>query len=284
MKKQPIVPLRTVRNIRCGVVAAHLFTVMLILAFSVVVDWVNEPEDTITIQFYDPKLDNIVENPSPDPDPSNPIPPSGTQDGAKQQPEPEPQPEPVTPPKILTPEPVKNIAQPKIQPRALPKVAVNKTLPAPKAVPTAKSISQPKISKRKLPASASKPKQSNSGKNNRSTAGKSGNKGPRGSNPQPGHTAPGGQKGNSGYDIQVAMMIKRMWETPDSNRLGGRKPRVLIEVQIAPDGRVVSKRIRTASGVLAMDESIRFLLNKLRYVKRPFDNKTHTLVFWLKAE
>ena len=72
--------------------------------------------------------------------------------------------------------------------------------------------------------------------------------------------------------------------TPDTYRLGGREPRVLIEVHIAPDGRVTYKRIRTKSGVLAMDQSIANLLDNLYRVKPPFDGKPHTLIFWLKAE
>lgn len=281
-KNQAIIEPHTVKKIRCGVVSAHLLVLMLVLTFSVVSDWINTPEETITIQFYDPKLDNIVDNPSPAPDPANPIPPSGNQDGGEPEnvtePAPQPEPKPTPQPRILTPEPVKSIEQPTVKPRKLPRPAVNKKLPPAKEVPQTKAIKQPKISKRKLPENAAAKKSASR------NAEKTGSKGPRGSNPQQGHTAPGGQSGNSGYDIQVAMMIKRMWETPDTNRLGGRTPRVLIEVNIASDGRVTSKRIRAASGIPAMDESVRNLLDRLRYVKRPFDNKPHKLIFYLKAE
>ena len=149
------------------------------------------------------------------------------------------------------------------------------------------SIKQPKVKNRRLPAKpAVKPTRNSTRQGNKinSNSNSSGRRGPRGSNSEAGHNAPGGQRGNSGYDVQVAMMIKRMWVTPDTYRLGGREPRVLIEVHIAPDGRVTYKRIRTKSGVLAMDQSIANLLDNLYRVKPPFDGKPHTLIFWLKAE
>lgn len=284
---QPIVSQRTVKRIRCGVIAGHLLTVLLVLAFSVVTEWLDKPEETITIQFYDPKLDNIVENPSPDPDPANPIPPSGTQDGSET-PAPAPPADPTpAPPEILTPEPVKAVQQPRITKRTRPKPAVNKTLPNPIAQPRAKAVKQPKVTSRKLPKSlrqGNRAAQNQAQDNRNRNSFGNGSRGPRGSNPVPGHTAPGGQRGNSGYDIQVAIMIKRMWITPDINRLGGREPRVNIRLEIAPDGRVISKRITRRSGVLAMDESIQALLDNLYRVVRPYDGKPHTIEFSLKAE
>lgn len=288
-KTVPILSGTATRRIRYAVTGGHFLVILLVLTFSVISDWLDDPEPTITVQFYDPVLDNIVENPSPLPDPNNPVPPTGTQDGgddAPAQEDPPPiNPEPAT---VLTPEPVAAIAQPQITKRTLPKPAINKNLPKPTAQPKVESIKQPKVKNRRLPSKpAVKPTNSsrrgnkNDSRNNSSSSGR---RGPRGSNSEAGHNAPGGQRGNSGYDVQVAMMIKRMWITPDTYRLGGREPRVLIEVHIAPDGRVTYKRIRTKSGVLAMDQSIANLLDNLYRVKPPFDGKPHTLVFWLKAE
>lgn len=288
-KTVPILSGTATRRIRYAVTGGHFLVILLVLTFSVISDWLDEPEPTITVQFYDPALDNIVENPSPLPDPNNPVPPTGTQDGgddAPAQEDPTPiNPEPAT---VLTPEPVTAIAQPQITKRTLPKPAINKNLPKPTAQPKVESIKQPKVKNRRLPskpavkpANSSRQGNKNDSRNNSSSSGR---RGPRGSNSEAGHNAPGGQRGNSGYDVQVAMMIKRMWVTPDTYRLGGREPRVLIEVHIAPDGRVTYKRIRTKSGVLAMDQSIANLLDNLYRVKPPFDGKPHTLVFWLKAE
>ena len=289
-KTVPILSGNATRRIRYAVTAGHFLVILLVLTFSVISDWLDKPEPTITVQFYDPALDNIVDNPSPDPAPDNPVPPTGTQDGGADdstQEEPPPvNPEPAT---ILTPEPVSAVAQPQITKRTLPKPAVNKNLPKPTAQPKVESIKQPKVTKRRLPAKpAAKPAQNSSRQGNKSNTNanstSSGRRGPRGSNSEAGHNAPGGQRGNSGYDVQVAMMIKRMWVTPDTYRLGGREPRVLIEIQIASDGRVTYKRIRTPSGVRAMDESIANLLDNLHRVKPPFDGQPHTLVFGLKAE
>ena len=281
-----IVSPRTVRHIRYGVIAGHLLTVLMILASSVVTEWFDRQENVITVEFYDPALDNIVDNPSPDPDPDNPEPPSGTQDGAEpDNPAPD---EPLQqdpeineePPKILEPQTAVPMEQPAVNPRKLPKPEINNSLPKPKEPPKTQAIKQPKAKKRKLPA---KKTDTDSKKSSRESAANK-SQGPRGSNLKPGHNAPGGQRGNSGYDTQVAMMIKRMWVTPDSNRLGGRTPQVTIYIKIAPSGQIISKRIIKKSGVLAMDESIAALLNQLHKVIKPFDNQDHELVFILKAE
>jgi outer membrane biosynthesis protein TonB len=287
-KTVPILSGTATRRIRYAVTGGHFLVILLVLTFSVLTDWLDDPEPTITVQFYDPALDNIVDNPSPDPAPDNPVPPTGTQDGGDDAPAPE-EPPPVNPEPatVLTPEPVAAIAQPQVTKRTLPKPAINKNLPKPTAQPKVESIKQPKVKNRRLPAKpAVKPTRNSTRQGNKinSNSNSSGRRGPRGSNSEAGHNAPGGQRGNSGYDVQVAMMIKRMWVTPDTYRLGGREPRVLIEVHIAPDGRVTYKRIRTKSGVLAMDQSIANLLDNLYRVKPPFDGKPHTLIFWLKAE
>lgn len=283
---QELVSSRTRRRIMGGVSAGHFLVLVLVLTFSVVSDWLNKPEETITVEFYDPTLTNVVENPSPDPDPNNPIPPSGTPDGgnAPETPAPEePQAAEPEPPKQLQPDPVESVAQPTVTQRKLPR----KTSKPKQVVPSrAKAVKQPKVTRRKRPGrnkNKSNPVAQSGRKNNPNATGK-GKPGPRGSNLEPGHTAPGGQRGNSGYDRLVAGMIHRMWVTPDVNRLGGRNPQVNIEVIIAPDGRVVGKRITHRSGVLAMDESIQNLLDNLHRVIVPFDRKQHILRFAMRAE
>ena len=80
--KAVIISRNTIRRIRVSVVACHFVVILLVLTFSVISDWLHAEEETITVQFYDPELTDIVENPSPDPDPENPVPPSGEQDAA----------------------------------------------------------------------------------------------------------------------------------------------------------------------------------------------------------
>ena len=290
---QEIISGNTVKRIRCSVVAGHLLVVMLTLTMPIITEWLDREEETITIQFYDPELDNIIENASPLPDPANPVPPTGTQDGgAESEPEPEAAPEPeveveVAPPEILQPEPAQVIAQPQVVKRKLPKPVINRTLPKVKTPPKAAAIKQPKVKKRKLPKSLKKPgsrKASAAQRSNSNGSRSNRSRGPLGSNSEPGHNAPGGQRGNSGYDALVGRMIKQMWVTPDIDRLGGRQPRVIIDLEIAADGRIISKRIRVKSNVLAMDESVAALLNSLRYVRAPFDGKPHKFTFALKAD
>ena len=275
---QELVSCRTRRRIMTGVTAGHFLVLVLVLTFSVVSEWLSETEvETIAVEFYDPALTNVVKNPSPDPSPDNPIPPSGTQDGnnAPEDPAPEqPQVDP-EPPKQLQPDPVKSVVQPQVTQRKLPR---KPSKPKQVTQSKVKSVKQPSVTKRKRPG-RNKNKAANNPNNNNK-----GKPGPRGSNRAPGHTAPGGQRGNSGYDQLVAGMIYRMWVTPDKNRMGGREPQVTIEVEIASDGRVTAKRILRRSGVLAMDESIQNLLDNLRQVMVPFDRKPHILRFALKAE
>lgn len=277
---------RTRRRIMGGVSAGHLLVLVLVLTFSVVSEWLDKPEDTISVEFYDPALNNVVENPSPDPSPDNPIPPSGTPDGGNAPETPEPEPEPVQPvpepPKQIVPDTAEAVVQPTVTQRKLPRKASKPK----QVVPSQrKAVKQPKITKRKRPGrNKNKKAPAEKSRKNDLTATGSGKPGPRGSNREAGHTAPGGQRGNSGYDQLVAGMIYRMWATPDVNRLGGRKPQVGIELIIAADGRVIGKRITHRSGVLAMDESIQNLLDNLRQVIVPFDRKQHILRFALKAE
>ena len=297
-REQVIISPQTVRRIRYAVAGCHVLVVALVLAASIISDWLKKDEvPTITIEFFDPTLKNVVDNPSLDPDPSNPVPPSGSPDAGDPQPQP-PQPEPEPPqPEIVQELPqvqqiqVKPIAQPKVQPRSKPKPKINKNLPKAQ-IEKVQPIAQPKVKARprprKKPAVRPNPnartgndsRRANSGVINPNGRGKPGR---IGTNPEPGHTAPGGQRGNSGYDAQIALYIRRLWVTPDRPRLGGSEPSVLITITIAANGRVTSKQMKPC-GILAMDESIRELLNSLTWVKPPYDGRPHTLAFSIKAE
>ena len=50
-------------------------------------------------------------------------------------------------------------------------------------------------------------------------------------------------------------------------------PSVLIELDIAPGGRVVGKRIVERSGINAMDQSIERMLDQLEQVPSPPDKR-----------
>ena len=102
--------------------------------------------------------------------------------------------------------------------------------------------------------------------------------------PIPKPSAKNRERDSSGYGLLVATQIKRMWVTPDRQRLQGREPEVTFKVTIAPNGRVISKSIVRSSGVLAMDQSVQELLDTLQFVKAPPDGKTTTLTFNLTAK
>lgn len=282
---ETLVSRETVRKIRIGVAVSHVAVVILPLALATVLAWFPDREERITVMLYDPTLDNVVENPSPNPAPDNPVPPSGTPDAGPAAP-PMPQPPAPTPPRPRVnrrlPEPFNiyrqtHIPQPKIKPRVLKPPAP----PAPPAPPKPAENQTARSDPRRTVDDVTPVKPGTVESSETGTARKNG---PRGSNSEAGHTAPGGQRGNSGYEIQIALMIERMWVTPELVRLGGREPRVQIELHIDPTGRVTGKRIKTRSGVLAMDESVAALLDSLHRVKPPFDGKAHTLTFWLKAK
>lgn len=301
LNEHKIITVKTRHKILGGVVTGHLLVLLLVLTAGVVGEWFQNKEDTINVVFYDPQLDNVVENPSPLPDPNNPIPPSGTQDGSPEQPaEPDPAPQPEaepevdvepapeaevnpTPAKVLVPETPQAIKQPKVKSRKLPKPKVNTKLPKALKVPSSKAIKQPKAKRRKLPSALTKGKDTTKNRN-KTPANNNRSKGPLGSNLEGGHTAPGGQRGNSDYAKYVGYTIKRMWVTPDRNRLPAYDPAVTIEVHIAGNGMITAKRIVRKSNVLAMDESISALLNSLYRVNPPPDRKACTLLFTLKID
>ena len=265
------------RKIGYSVVACHFLVIVVVLTGSIIAEWLKKEEkvETISVNLYESDDKTPVDNPSPDPDPNNPIPPSGEQSGGEPEPEVEPDPQPQPEP---TPQP-QPTPQPKPQPK--PTRTVNTQLPQYNPTPV-KPVAQPRVKPRSrpLPRTANN---SRSNQNNRNNRNNQSNRS-HGSNPQSGHTAPGGQRGSSGYGTLVSAQIKRMWVTPDRQRLGGREPEVTVKLVIAPNGRVTYKAIVKPSGVLAMDESIRELLNQLQFVTPPPDKKTNTLVFSLVAK
>ena len=279
-KKNKLLSRKTHHKIGYSVVACHFLVVVLVLTSSIIAGWFKKEEkvETISVNLYESDDKTPVENPSPDPDPNNPIPPSGEQSGGEPEPEPDPQPEPEPQP---TPQP-EPTPQPKPQPRPTPRV--NTQLPQYNPTPV-KPVAQPRVKPRSrpLPKPANKPRGNQNTRNTRNNQ----NNRPNGSNPQSGHTAPGGRNGSSdssGYGRLVSAQIQRMWVTPDRQRLGGREPEVTVKLVIAPNGRVTYKAIVRSSGVLAMDQSISELLNQLQFVTPPLDKKTTTLVFSLVAK
>ena len=203
--------------------------------------------------------------------------------------EPEEPPAPVIPPKepetpAVPREPV--IPKPKPQPKPKPK----KTLPKPKPKkPAAKPKAKPKVQPKKPAAKPKNPKddgvyrpdskQTEIGKgygqqNNaripigsRDAAQKYGKKF---DNRPPGG---GASESMEKYGKNLVRYLKSRWTYPPKSLLGGKMPSVLIELDIAPGGRVLGKRIIKRSGVNAMDQSIERMLDQLEQVPSPPDKK-----------
>ena len=68
------------------------------------------------------------------------------------------------------------------------------------------------------------------------------------------------------------------WQQPPRSLLGSGDPKVVVELTVAETGRVLASRIVSRSGVNAMDESVKRLLNNLDLVPRPPSQVTFQLV------
>ncbi|MBE6380023.1 MAG: hypothetical protein E7047_03750 [Lentisphaerae bacterium] len=275
-KIRSIISAATSRKIAGGVVIGHIVVLIVFPAAAILWNWLfKAPElEVIKVQLYDPTTDAIVDNASPDPDPTNPEPPTGTPD-AGGEPEPEEQPEEPTP-EPPEPQPVVNYTLPQQKPRVQEVKPIKQTKPKNRRKPKPRSKPAPKPNPRPNPQPNPR---SNPNPNARSTSGQ------RGSNSEAGHNRPGGQRGNTAaYQAKIARQVKMMWVTPDKMRLGDKNPSVLIEITIDRRGRVTHKKIVKKSGVWAMDESIQALLNELNWLTPPEDGISHTFQFNMTAD
>ena len=75
------------------------------------------------------------------------------------------------------------------------------------------------------------------------------------------------------YGKNLVIFLKAKWTPPSKVLLFGKTPVVLVELDIAANGRVISKKIVKRSGVNAMDQSIEIMLNQLDCVPIPPDGR-----------
>jgi TonB family protein len=71
------------------------------------------------------------------------------------------------------------------------------------------------------------------------------------------------------YENSVGAYLYQHWKTPDKSILGGKRPEVKISLYIAASGRLLNAQILSASGIAAMDSSVKKLLNSLKYLPAP---------------
>ncbi|MBQ7395049.1 MAG: TonB C-terminal domain-containing protein [Lentisphaeria bacterium] len=193
--------------------------------------------------------------------------------------------EPVIPPKEPTVPAKKPVVKPKPKPRKKPKVK-------PKTKPKAKPKTKNKQTRRTKPVkrkTGTKPKDDGVYRpDNQSTQIGKGYRGQNNARIPIGsrnaaqtygkkfdNRAPGGGASESmeRYGKNLVRYLKSRWTYPPKSLLGGKTPAVLIELDIAADGRVTASRIVNRSGIKAMDESIERMLEQLERVPSPPDKK-----------
>ncbi|MFA5205108.1 MAG: energy transducer TonB [Lentisphaeria bacterium] len=80
----------------------------------------------------------------------------------------------------------------------------------------------------------------------------------------------GGAQGAS-YFAAVTAQLHDQWDQPSRAEAGDGRPRVVVSLTIAADGRVTNARVTSASGRAAMDSSVRELLAGLSRLAPPRD-------------
>lgn len=202
-------------------------------------------------------------------------------------PEPEvvlPRPEPPVPvpapePDVVIPKPKpKPKPRPKPRPRKVVKKTVKKPVKKPVRKPVKKQTPRPVRKKRRdLQAEVYRPP---AGSNELRVTGRGRNFNrnvPLGSRDRgqvkgkADHRTPGGglSEEMEKYNQRAGMYLKTVWIQPPKSLLGTSLPAVTIEIAVSADGRVLAKRILKTSGVQAMDESVKNLLERLDRMPAP---------------
>ena len=82
-------------------------------------------------------------------------------------------------------------------------------------------------------------------------------------------TRVGNNVGVQSYENSVGAYLHRYWETPAKSVLGNRRPEVTIKLKIASNGKLMNYSIVKASGITAVDNSVKNLLKKVKYLPAP---------------
>lgn len=195
----------------------------------------------------------------------------------KQPPKPKEPPKPKQPAKPKEPPKPKQVQKPKPTPKPTPKP---KQVQPPKKTTTAKksdskSQTKPNTGKPKTVAEAEQQVYRPAGGSNfnRNVAigtrdraqalGKQDNRTPGG----------GASEKMEKYGQTLGTYLETRWSQPPDILLQGERPSVLIELDIAPDGRITGSRIIQLCGNQAMNESVKLLLRNLDRVPAPPEGK-----------
>ena len=207
-------------------------------------------------------------------------PPERTRSQAAGSPQPKPvekpKPKPVEKPKpkpVEKPKP-KPVEKPKPKPVEKPKPTEKPTVkPQTKsAKPTAKPAADSGVYRPRSGGEITNPKVPVGGRNAAQTPGE------RFDNRPPGG---GADADMEKYGQNLTRYLKSSWSKPPKSLLGSSLPQVLIELDIAPDGRVLNKRIIKASDNPSMNDSVKRLLERLDRVPKP--PRRSVLQIWLQT-
>ncbi|MBR2911662.1 MAG: TonB C-terminal domain-containing protein [Lentisphaeria bacterium] len=184
------------------------------------------------------------------------------------------------PPEPVLPAPV----EPKIPPE--PKVVIPKKKPIRK--PVRKKVKKPvrrKVSGRRQPVRKTREEVYRPrGGNNFNPAVPLGTRDRGQQRGKQDNRTPGGglTEADEQFNRRAGMYLKNIWTQPPKSLLGSQLPEVTIELSIAADGRVIGKRITRSSGIPAMDQSVRNLLERLD--RMPVPPRATTVEFILVTD
>ena len=102
---------------------------------------------------------------------------------------------------------------------------------------------------------------------------------------KPDYRTPGGGASSEipdSYFNGLKRYFDARWQQPPRSLLGNNDPKVVVELTVSDTGKVLASRIISRSGINAMDESVKRLLDNLDLVPRPPSQVTFQLV--LKVE
>ncbi len=206
------------------------------------------------------------EPPAPAPEPPTPEPAPAPREPVIPRPKPKPKPKPKTKPKA------KPKAKPKPKPKTKPKAkpaAKPKTKPKtkPKAKPKDDGVYKPDTPQSAIGTGYNRQTNARIPTGSRNAAQSYGKKF---DNRTPGG---GATQSMEKYGKNLVRYLKSRWTYPPKSLLGGKMPAVLIELDVAADGRVLGKKIVKRSGVNAMDQSIELMLDQLDRIPAPPDGR-----------
>ncbi|MDD4817940.1 MAG: hypothetical protein PHI85_08230 [Victivallaceae bacterium] len=259
----PLVSQKTRKRIWESVLAAHLLLIGLPLLVMSIAKWFSDqPENLMVIEIVNDLPPNPAPfNPSAAPMPPTlaemPLQPSVLDTAPEPEPEPlpdpkpEPEPQPPPPAPSVVPAPVKKPVKDKPQNKS----TQDKTKDKQKNKTDAKPSSKTATSGPKKNFTAVNP----------ATLG-----GPRGSKDHdPSRPVGGSADGDAMFKSRLAQLVEFRWNEfkPNETQLGGLRPFAIIELDIAADGRILDAKLRTPTGVTAMDNAARLLCTQLKSEK-----------------